>query len=256
MLKVVVAVGTALTLVLSSQAASAQGTDEFGSYGGLERQGQRESPQNAAFELRFGPYKPDVDSELGGARPFRDTFGTSTRYMIGIEVDWQALRLGKFASVGPGIGWGYTKFGADALLTDGSGGRSAQETSLEIMPMHLVGVARLDYLARETSIPLAAYGKLGVGYALWWTGDGDDTARAPDGTLGRGNSYGMVYALGGMLLLDILDRSSAIEMDNMTGVNNTYFFVEWYVSQLDGFGSGSQMRVGTNTWLLGLALEI
>jgi hypothetical protein len=44
-------------------------------------------------------------------------------------------------------------------------------------------------------------------------------------------------------------------MDAATGVNNSYFFLEWYNSQLDGFG-GDQMQVGTSTWMLGLAFEI
>jgi hypothetical protein len=56
-----------------------------------------------------------------------------------------------------------------------------------------------------------------------------------------------------MLLLDVLDRSSAVEMDTTTGVNNSYFFLEWYRSQL---GTSDQMKVGTSTWMLGLALEI
>lgn len=245
----------ALTLAASSASAPAfaQGTDELGPYGGLDQRHQYESPQNAAFELRFGPYRPDVDSEFGGAKPFDQTFGSDNRYLIGIEVDWQALRLPHFGSFGPGIGWGYTKFSADALLADGSGNRSAQATTLNIMPMYLVGVLRVDVLAKDTFIPLVPYAKAGLGYALWWSSDGDGTAHGDDGTLGRGASYGYQFALGGMLLLDAIDRTSAVEMDTTTGVNNSYFFMEWYMSKL---GSGDQMRVGTNTWMLGLALEI
>jgi len=242
-----------LALGLTSVPAFAQGVDEMGAYGGLEKRHQAESEQNAAFELRFGPYRPEVDSELGGATPFNDTFGSDKRYLIGIEVDWQALRIPKFGSVGPGVGWGYTRFGGDALLADGSGERSAQETSLSIMPMYLVGVLRVDVLAKETVIPIVPYGKAGLGYALWWAGDGDGSAHAEDGTVGRGASYGFQFALGGMLLLDFIDRTSAVEMDVTTGVNNSYFFMEWYRSQL---GNGDQMKVGTNTWMLGLALEM
>ena len=97
------------------------------------------------------------------------------------------------------------------------------------------------------------YAKLGLGYALWWSSDGEGTAHGDDGTPGRGSSYGAQWALGGMLLLDVLDRSSAVEMDTTTGVNNSYFFLEWYRSQL---GTSDQMKVGTSTWMLGLALEI
>lgn len=234
---------------------SAQGTDEFGAYGGLERRHGYESPQNAAFELRFGPYTPDVDDEFSGAAPFAQTFGDDTRILVGIEVDWQALRIPMFGSLGPGVSWGYTRFGADALLADGSGQRSSQQTTLSIMPMTLVGVLRVDVLHREMGIPVVPYGKLGLGYALWWAGDGNGGSEV-DGVKGKGSSYGLHYAVGGMLGLDFIDRASAVEMDSSVGVNSTYFFFEWYRSQLDGFGSGDQMRVGSSTWALGLALEI
>ncbi len=246
-------IACALALFSSTGAAFAQGTDEFGAYGGLDER-RFESPQSAALELRFGRYRPRVDEGVTGA-PFATSFGDSARYIIGLEADWQALRIAKFGSFGPGFGWGYTKFTADALLADGSG-RSAQKTTLEIMPMYLVGVLRVDFLAQQTPVPLAAYAKLGLGYALWWSGDGSDTSTDDNGVKGRDASYGLHYAIGGMFLLDSLDRTSAVELDVTSGVNNTYFFVEWTVSQLDGFGSGNHMDVGSNSWTLGLAMEI
>ena len=248
------ALGLGLLGVLSPSLCFAQGTDEFGGYG-RERQYSAQSPQNAAFEVRFGPYKPSVDDEFNGATPFEDTFGSSNRYLLGFELDWQALRIPKFGTFGPGIGWGYTKFTANAFLTGQGGERSEQKTTFEVMPMYLVGVLRVDVLARDTFIPLVPYAKLGLGYALWWSGDGDDGSTGADGQSGKDASYGWQYALGGMLLLDFLDPSAAADMDAGVGVNNSYFFMEWYVSHLDGFG-GNQLNAGTNTWMLGLALEI
>ena len=235
--------------------ANAQGVDEFGPYGGLERLGQAESPQYMAFEARFGRYLPEVDKEFGGAAtPFRDTFGKKNRYLMGIELDWHALRIPRFGILGPGVGAGYTRARAKALLDDGTGNRSSQDTSLAILPFYLVGVLRVDVLARETPIPLVPCVKAGLGYALWRVDDAGSRARDASGTKGEGRSYGLQYALGGMLLLDALDPEAAIEMDNTTGVNNSYFFVEWYFSNLDCFG-GDCMQVGANTWMLGLALE-
>ena len=169
--------------------AYAQGTDEFGAYGGGDGRGRFESGQSLAVELRFGPYPPAVDEEFGGATPFADTFGNDTRFLFGFEVDWQLLRIPGFGSLAPGFGWGFTSFSADAPLADGTG-LSDQETSLTIMPMYLVGVMRVDVLARETDIPLVPYAKLGVGYALWWVSDGADTAADPQGVSGEGASYG------------------------------------------------------------------
>ena len=76
-----------------------------------------------------------------------------------------------------------------------------------------------------------------------------------NGVSGSGISYGPQFALGGMLLLDRIDPDAAMEMDNEMGINNSYVFIEWYDSFLNGFGSGGQLQVGTNTWVLGLAFR-
>jgi hypothetical protein len=245
-------IGAALALAAFawSTAAAAQGTDELGPYGGLDRRHQYQSPQTAAFELRFGPYRPEVDSELSGAQPYDETFGGDTRYMIGFEVDWQALRIPSFGSFGPGAGWGYTRASADALLADSSGNRSAQQTTLNdaILPR---GRVRVDHpRPRDVHSP-GALREGGPRLPPVVVSDGDGTAHADDGTRGRGFLW-LQWALGAVLL-DIIDQTSAVEMDATTGVNNSYFFMEWYRSQL---GTGDQMKVGANTWMLGLALEI
>ena len=88
------------------------------------------------------------------------------------------------------------------------------------------------------------------------TDDGIGLSRDANGVTGEGASYGYQWALGLMLLLDNLDPLSARDLDSTFGVNNSYLFFEWYNSDLDGFGAGDQMQMGTNTWMLGLALEM
>lgn len=238
-----------LAVLASSTAARAQGTDEFGAYGGLEHAKRQESPQSWAFEIRLGPYPPSIDDEFSNATPFADTFGDSTRFLVGVEFDAQLIRIPHFGSFGPGFGWGYTAMSADARIASDPTQRGDQETSLSIMPLYAVGVLRVDVLAHDVGVPLVPYAKLGLGYAHWWASDEVDAG-------GSGHSYGYQYALGGMLLLDFFDEGAAVEIDTTSGVNNSYFFVEWYVSQLDGFGAGDMMQVGTNTWMAGIALEI
>ena len=152
--------------------------------------------------------------------------------------------------MGPGIGWGYTHFSSLAKLQDGDD--SGQDTNLAIMPMYGVAVLRIDTLARETVIPLVAYGKAGIGYGLYWSSD-------VLGTHLEGHTWGTQFALGGMLLLDEFDEHAAVEMDNEWGINNSYIFGEWMMANLNGFGSsnnGSVMNIGTNTWVIGLGLEM
>jgi hypothetical protein len=196
---------------------------------------------------------PEVDSQVDGS-PFKNTFGDSNRYAFGAEVDWQVLRIPHFGTVAPGLGWSYTKFTAKARYADGSG-TSSSDTRLNIMPMYLVGVARVDMLSRDLKIPLVPYAKLGVGYAMWWSSDGQRSAQY-QGTKGRGSSYGLTYALGAMFLLDVLDEDDAITADGTIGINNSYFFAEWFRPQLDGFGSNKVLDLSSSSWVLGIALEI
>jgi hypothetical protein len=209
-----------------------------------------ESPQNFALEFRLGPYTPHIDDEFPLTRPFESTFGTDQRWFVGFEFDWQILRIPKVGTLGPGIGWGYTHMSAPAKLANGMA--SASETNLAIMPMYGVAVLRIDELARETVIPIVAYGKVGVGYGLYWSGD-------ELGTQLRGHSWGTQFAVGGMLLLDAFDEHAAAEMDNEWGINNSYIFGEWMISNLDNFGSSNTqttLNVGANTWVIGLGLEM
>ena len=244
---------TATCLLLPSAAARAQGVDEFGGYG--SRRGvQSESKQEAAFELRFGRYVPEVDGGVDGS-PFQSTFGSSNRYLFGVEVDWQVLRIPHFGTLAPGVGWGYTKFSAKAHFADGSG-LSDSSTRIAIMPMYLVAVARADVVAKDFKVPLVPYAKLGLGYGMWWSSDGQRSAVAADGKKGRGGSYGLTYALGAMFLLDVLDEDDAVSADGITGINNSYVFAEWFRPQLDGFGSAKVLDIGSSSWLLGIALEL
>lgn len=242
-----------LTWLTWATPARAQGVDEFGPYGHPSEPTQ--SPQDFAFEARFGPYLPDVDDEFnGGATPFSTLFGDTNRFMLGAELDWQALRIPYVGTFGPGLALGFTTMDGHTLDTNGDVS-PAQESSLSILPFSALAVLRVDVLARKTPVPLVPYAKLGLGGALWWTSDGSKTSRV-SGTVGRGTSLGYQYALGLMLLLDVFDDEAALELDSTLGVNNSYLFLELYGSDLDGFGSGNQMQVGAHTWFTGLAFEI
>jgi hypothetical protein len=241
-----------LGIVLGARAGFAQGVDNFGAYG-MEERGQERTGQEAAFELRIGPYNPNVDDKLEGS-PYQDTFGDSQRWHVGIEIDWQAFRIKKLLSVGPGVGMAYTRSAANAPLSSGTG-RSAQETTLNIIPFHLVGVLRVDALADRFNVPLCPYAKFGLGYAMWWSKDGEETGSA-DGMEAKDTSYGLVWALGLAARLDWLDPEDAANADAALGINHPALFIEYFGSDLGGFGSSDVMQVGTQTFVFGLMLEI
>jgi hypothetical protein len=210
------------------------------------------SAQYLAVELRFGPYEPNIDDDFNGpTKPYKDIFGDDTRYQVGIEVDWQALRIPHFGSLGPGIGYGYTRSTAKAPITS-TGEPSAEDTSLWIMPMYAVAVLRVDVLARDFRIPLVPYAKGGLAYALWHSGSEGETDEA-DGVEGEGSETGYHLAAGLMFQFNVLHEQGALDMDNSTGINAAYAFGEYFVSDINSFGTG--MQVGANSWVVGIAFE-
>ncbi len=229
--------------------------DDLGSYREHKSPADRGSPQHFALEFRGGPYRPEIDSAFSnGAQPYQATFGSSPAIALGLEIDWQAYRIPYVGTIGPGFGVGY--FNQSAVANNLSGGPSGEHTYMTIFPMYLVGVLRIDELAREASIPLVPYGKAGFGYGLWTTGN-DGGVSVRDGVRGEGHTFGLHFAAGLALQLDFLDMDTAVRFDESIGVNHTYFFVEWMRNPLDGlFATAPELRIGTSTWVLGLAFEM
>jgi hypothetical protein len=230
------------------------------------RQSSRPNEQPAdtqfAFEIRFGPYWPAVDDEpaLGGRTPYADTFGDAPRFYFGLEFDWMPLRIPYVGMFGPGFGWGYTWSSEKARLTGCTGSgtdcQSDDITSLTIMPMHLSAVLRGDELMRRTGVPFVPYAKFGPAVGVWSaaksSGDAKVTVNGED-ISGEGATWGLNLALGGMLALNWLDTGSAGRLRETTGIGHVYLFGEWMDAMLTGLGAGSQMYVGSSTFVCGLA---
>lgn len=263
--------------LLASAAPSLVGAQTLELFGPDRSQSRHDSAQSFLVELRGGPWYPDTDTEFGGrAAPFRDMFGTADRLSLGAELDWQFLRINYVGSIGIGVGAGYTSASAVAPLTQNpmppaaSWERPAdgQETSIQVIPGYAVAVVRLDVIARRTVVPLVPYIKYGVGYAYWWITNGDTLSRrslslspgasAADSDLGQaatGGSLGTHFAAGLMLRLDVFEPAVQRAWDQEMGVNHSYVFAEYVRSDLGGLGARPQLRLGTETWNVGLAME-
>jgi hypothetical protein len=218
-----------------------------------------ESPQHFAFELRFSPFEPAIDSDptLNGATPYKDVFGTSPRLLVGAELDWQALRIPHFGTFGPGIGIGYTAMSANALFAMEHNGTfvSGEKTSLDVFPIDAVAVLRVDVFWRDWGIPLAPYLKAGLGYSLWRASNTAGTSNY-EGVSGEGHSIGTHFAVGLGINLNFVDEYAAKSWDESMGVNGTYLFGEYTREDLDGLGvQADPLRVGGAYWTFGLAFE-
>jgi len=209
-----------------------------------------QSPHNWNLELRFGPYRPDVDGEFAdrgsGARPYEQLFSSSRHLMMQLELDRQLVHRGGTWALGLGVG--YTHATAAALTADLTT-RSGDETGLRLIPLSAAIVYRADNLRERFGSPLVPYAKAGLDCTLWHA---TDTAEASV----DGRTFGWHAAAGVTLDLSILDPEAARTMDRESGVNQTALFLEVARYSLDGFGSGQALHVGDTTWFAGLMLEL
>ena len=92
------------------------------------------SPQRFAFELNFGPYRPDIDSEfksVNGAPPFQpyqDYFGSGHNLMTQIEFDYQFWH--RYGSLAAGLGLGYFSWTGTAPVASGTGLLSGDQSQI------------------------------------------------------------------------------------------------------------------------------
>jgi hypothetical protein len=208
------------------------------------------SPREWNFELRFGPYRPDVDGEFAArgsdARPYQQLFSSSKHLLTQIEIDRHFSHV--WGTWAVGFGAGYTKASAAALATDLSS-QTGDDTALTVIPLSVSLVYRADQLRRYEQIGVEPYAKVGFDYAYWSI---SDTAKTD--SIG-GKTLGWHAAAGLSLDLSSLDPDASRLMDLEAGVNQTAIFFEVSRYALDGFGSGSVLHLSDTTWSTGLMLE-
>lgn len=220
------------------------------------------SPKNFAMELRFGPYRPDVDGEFDRTpeedRPHQKYFGSGRKLLAQAELDYQFFKA--FGSLGLGVSVGYFRQSANAFVEPEGGGdpevRAGDTTSLTLVPTALSLVYRFDVPALRWGVPLVPYAKGGLDWVYWSISDGNGEVAAGDVTgRGRGGTTGYHAAIGVALMLDVFDPGAAQEFDAETGVNHTYLFAEFRHAVINGLGGRDSLHVGDTTWAAGLMFE-
>jgi hypothetical protein len=238
-----------------------------------------ESSQWFAFELKFSPYVPAIDSSpgLNGQTPFRDLFTNqndmprhepSPQLLTQLEFDFQFLH--KHGSLGVGATLGiYNRWTHAFNYTDAAGTiscvvpnctRSGDVTNLYIIPMSLLAVYRWDWLALKYGVPLVPYMKLGLAYYIWLITNGtggitsftNGNGQRQDGA---GGTFGWVLNPGLAIYLDWIDRPAARVLDSEIGINHTYLFIELHYADISGFGAANKMVLSDTTFNTGLGFE-
>ena len=216
---------------------------------------EMESPQYGAFEIKFGPYTPAVDDNpsLKG-RPYHDVFGGDPMLLSTIEMDWQFVHP-PGVSIGIGGSAGFMQTYAKSIM-EGSDEKSADYTVLNVIPLAVLLVARVDAMADYLNIPIVPYFKIGINWYIWWVLGGGETASytwtdsngSTRSRKGRGGTLGWQLSPGLAFRLDGFDKKSARNFDNEIGINHTYLFVEMLWAFVNHFGNDDYMDLSTDTF--------
>jgi hypothetical protein len=207
--------------------------------------------QSFAFEVKLGPHRPLIDRDQTlTIDPYYTTYGTSPMLMGELELDYQFWR--PFGSLAVGFALGYAEKFAPAV--DATTSTAASEsTGLRIFPMKLLAVYRWDWAAIKHNVPLVPYVKAGFVFEPWWVVKGGKTETA-DGREGIGVRFGVAATLGLALQIDFLDPRLARDFDTSAGVNHTYLFAEWSITEVNNFGS-TGLDLSSRSPYFGLAVE-
>jgi len=224
----------------------------------IETQAQyKPTPQHFAFELKFGPYRPDIDSEFSpqsGQHPYQDFFGSGRKLLTTMEVDWEIIR--HVGTVALGVGMGYFKESSNNLSADGKAMKTEDTSSLRLLPFSLSAIYRFDLPYERLRIPLVPYGKLGFDYVYWTVTNGNgEVPSDPRGGRGEGGTLGWHATVGLSLVLDIFDQGAANQFDQEMGVNHTHLFFEYTHLDASGLGASNRLHVGDTTWNAGIMFE-
>lgn len=215
-----------------------------------------ETPKSAMLELHVGTYEPAIDEQFINAQPYEDIFGQESATLFGFHADRQVWQ--GFGSLAVGFGARYGYVTGSAQLEDGSA--STDTTELHLLPVTLGLVYRFDVLQERVNMPLVPYGKAGLNYTLWWVFNGrGELANSwgfdGEGHTGAGGTMGWFASGGIQLHLDFFDAEMAAEFDTESGVNNSYLFAEYTMSEVNDFGSAESLELSSDHLSFGLMFE-
>lgn len=240
--------------------------------GTAQAEGTLGTARHGNLEIRYAPYRPDIDSQFDLPAGCEDQ-GPYTRFYGGgddglLLLGYEGHLMQKYGTLSAGgdVGFfrvsGKAQAGLPCRPTGGgvaaSGATSeadSDESSLIIVPLQAQLTYRLTIW--EDEIPVVPVIRAGLDYYMWRMGStGDDAAKFEAGQEATGGTWGWHYVLGLHLLLDFFSQSMAADFDRDAGVNSTYLTVEYMHAQVDDFGSKKSIRLGDSTLVFGLGFDM
>jgi hypothetical protein len=161
-----------------------------------------------------------------------------------------------FGSLSMGVTAGYWNIEGNAIPAEGAEEVDAADTtSFMMLPFQLQATYRLDAWAEF--FPLVPVIRGGLSYYFWRILDGSgEVTQFAGGDEASGATQGWHTSVGVYLLLDNLDQEMAADFERDAGVKGMYLTVEYQYSQVDDFGAADSFRLGDETILIGLTMDL
>ncbi|OGQ89981.1 MAG: hypothetical protein A2289_17205 [Deltaproteobacteria bacterium RIFOXYA12_FULL_58_15] len=193
------------------------------------------------FELRLGSYEPT----LAETQQYQQHFGNDSDLLMSVEFDRYLTYLlgnfGVFMQVGLWKDSGKSRSCADAagatvscssasVVTNVAG---SQKEKMQLIPLSVGAMYRMDLLKRHLNVPLVPYAKVGFNAVYWSHTAGGKSSSFADGSSGDGWSTGFHGAVGVGLNLDWISTDYS---DEHRLFIDSFFFAEVIRLWADGFG--------------------
>ncbi len=223
----------------------------------------QDDDRSATIDIQFGQYRPDIDSGFDAAsdpgRPLPYAASFSNQRTTMIMVGWEKILTNVLGSMSVGFGVGYWSVDGQAVSPTGTDISAEDTTSFVILPLQAQLTYRFDVWAE--SLALVPVVRAGVDYYAWeiYDGSGDTAYFDLDGTKtneASGGTYGYHTTFGVHLLLDALSPGMAGNFERNAGVFNSYLTFEYRLSSIDDFAAADSFRLGDETFVVGLALDL
>ncbi len=213
---------------------------------------EEDAGRSTAIQLSIADYMPSIDDQFTSRPgPYEKIFENQSSLMF--EVTWEGHIIRDYGALTGGLSIGYWSVEGTTRLENDSVGEDS--TSFQMLPLSAQISYRFDMFAE--SFPLAPIVRVGLDYYLWRILDGEDeVAEFSPGNEAAGATYGWHGAVGVHLLLDFFAPDMALNFQRDAGVYNSFLVAEYRFSQIDEFGSASSFRLGDETFVFGLALEL
>ena len=205
----------------------------------------------------------NIDNGLA-AKPANTIFGSDSDFIFQLSYDQMLYHSKPAGAVMLGGSFNYWKTSGHGVFVGGALDGTTSETdgtSMQMIPLRLYALYRVEQLDKYFDVPLVPYVKLGLDYYIWWIKDNHDSvAEYTDAQTGKtydgyGGTFGWDVSLGIMLSLNFIDTTMATTFDMEYGINNTYLYFEYIFAFVDDFGAGNSFDLSSKYWLTGIAFD-